>query len=217
MANCRRSTMRSCAYLGERGGRAGDFSTLKARDVDYRGLGRAYVEKSIAFIESGTPRGALDESVPFIDKMPQNFAYIGFIFLALPKAKVIVTERKAMDTCLSNFKQLYKDPFYRFSYRLDEMGQYFIAYHRLMRHWMGLSVSESIRSGTRSSSIGRSRSPSGCSSTADWSGSAGILMPGGATVPWRLRARHRSGKRSARIRSAAGSDMSDSCRRFWRN
>ena len=122
--------MRSCAYLGERGG--------WARDVDYHGLGRAYVEKSIAFIESGTPRGALDESVPFVDKMPQNFAYIGFIFLALPKAKVIVTERNAMDTCLSNFKQLYKDPFYRFSYRLDEMGQYFIAYHRLMRHWMSL-------------------------------------------------------------------------------
>ena len=124
--------------LGERGGRAGDFSTLKTWDVDYRRLGSAYVEKSIAFIESGKPRGALDESVPFIDKMPQNFAYIGFIFLALPKAKVIVTERNPMDTCLSNFKQLYKDPFYQFSYRLDEMGQYFIAYHRLMRHWMSL-------------------------------------------------------------------------------
>lgn len=124
--------------LDGRRGRAPDFSTLTSREVDYDGLGRAYVEKSVAFIESGKHRSGLDESVPFIDKMPQNFAYVGFILLALPKAKVIVTERNAMDTCLGNLRQLYRDPFYQFSYRLDEMGKYFIAYDRLVRHWSKL-------------------------------------------------------------------------------
>lgn len=124
--------------LGGRHAGAMDFSTLKAKAIDYRALGRAYVEKSIAFIESGKHKGDLDASLPFIDKMPQNFAYLGFICLALPKAKIIVTERNAMDTCLGNLRQLYRDPFYQFSYRLDEMGKYYVAYDRLMRHWSRL-------------------------------------------------------------------------------
>lgn len=115
-----------------------DFSRLKAKDVNYRELGRRYIEKSIAFIQSARHKAAFDPSDTFIDKMPRNFLYVGFILLALPEAKIIVTQRNAMDTCLSNLKQLYNDPFYQFSYGLDEMGTYFIAYHRLMQHWLRL-------------------------------------------------------------------------------
>ena len=115
-----------------------DFSTLDSLEVNYHELGRTYVNKSMAFINSAKHKSAFDSSITFIDKMPQNFFYIGFIFLALPNAKIIVTEKGAMDTCLSNFKQLYNDPFYQFSYQLDELGKYFIEYHRLMRHWKNL-------------------------------------------------------------------------------
>ena len=115
-----------------------DFSTLDSLEVNYHELGRAYVSKSMAFIHSAKHKSAFDSSITFIDKMPQNFFYIGFIFLALTNAKIIVTEKGAMDTCLSNFKQLYNDPFYQFSYQLDELGKYFIEYHRLMRHWKSL-------------------------------------------------------------------------------
>ena len=115
-----------------------DFSTLNSLEVDYFELGRTYVNKSMAFINSAKHKSAFDPSIAFIDKMPQNFLYIGFIFLALPNAKIIVTEKGALDTCLSNFKQLYNDPFYQFSYQLDELGKYFIEYHRLMRHWKSL-------------------------------------------------------------------------------
>ncbi|MEX2125988.1 MAG: sulfotransferase [Woeseia sp.] len=115
-----------------------DFSGVEAKDVDYRELGRRYVEKSMAFIQSARHKAAFDSSDTFIDKMPRNFLYVGFILLALPSAKVIVTQRNAMDTCLSNLKQLYNDPFYQFSYRLDEMGAYLIAWHRLMQHWLRL-------------------------------------------------------------------------------
>lgn len=112
-----------------------DFSPVAGADVDYRALGQRYVDASIDFIGSAQHKSAFDESMRFVDKMPQNFMYIGFVLLALPEAKVVVTERSAMDSCLSNFKQLYNDPFYQFSYRLDELGEYFIAYQQLMRHW----------------------------------------------------------------------------------
>lgn len=115
-----------------------DFSSTSFTEPDYHTLGRRYADNSLDFIRSAAHKSSFDPSMTFIDKMPQNFMYLGFILLALPEAKVIVTERNAMDTCLSNFKQLYNDPFYRFSYRLDELGKYFIAYRRLMRHWHAL-------------------------------------------------------------------------------
>jgi tetratricopeptide (TPR) repeat protein len=112
-----------------------DFTSGVDAEIDFEGLGRRYVDASMDFICSAQHKSAYDTSMRFVDKMPQNFMYVGFILLALPEAKVIVTERHAMDTCLSNFKQLYNDPFYQFSYQLDELGKYFLAYRQLMQHW----------------------------------------------------------------------------------
>jgi tetratricopeptide (TPR) repeat protein len=120
------------------GGEAADFSALKGKTVDFRALGQAYIEKSIAFIASARHKPVPGQSAAFIDKMPQNLPYVGLIMLALPRAKLIVTQRDAMDTCLSNLQQLYNDPFYQFSYRLDELGSYVIACERLTRHWAAL-------------------------------------------------------------------------------
>lgn len=124
--------------LGVRGGQAADFSALEGKPVDFRALGQAYVEKSIAFIASARHKSVPNPSTAFIDKMPQNLLYVGLIMLALPRAKLIVTRRDPMDTCLSNLQQLYNDSFYPFSYRLDELGRYVIACERLMRHWNAL-------------------------------------------------------------------------------
>lgn len=124
--------------LRAHGGPARDFRALRGASIDWRALGRAYVEKSAAFIRSARHKTGFESCAAFIDKMPQNFMHVGFILLALPNAKVVVTERGAMDTCFGNFRQLYNDPFYRFSYRLDEMGAYYIAWRRLMRHWIDL-------------------------------------------------------------------------------
>ncbi|MCB1729385.1 MAG: sulfotransferase, partial [Halieaceae bacterium] len=38
------------------------------------------------------------------------------------------------DTCYAIYKTLFQDA-YPFSYDLAELGQYYIAYHRLMQHW----------------------------------------------------------------------------------
>ncbi len=93
--------------------------------IDFRALGGAYV--------AGT-RPLRDGSPYFIDKLPFNFLYSGLIHLALPQAKIINLQRHPMDTCYAVYKQLFKDA-YPFSYDLDELGQYYIAYHRLMQHW----------------------------------------------------------------------------------
>lgn len=67
----------------------------------------------------------------FIDKMPRNWLYIPLIRLLFPDAHVIDMRRDAMDCCWSNFTQLYADSG-EFSYDLQELGQYYRSYERMM-------------------------------------------------------------------------------------
>jgi tetratricopeptide (TPR) repeat protein len=93
--------------------------------LDFRALGEAYIA-SVRPLRDGRPY--------FIDKLPFNFLYAGLIHLAMPRAKIINLQRHPMDTCYAVYKQLFRDA-YPFSYDLGELGQYYIAYHRLMQHW----------------------------------------------------------------------------------
>jgi tetratricopeptide (TPR) repeat protein len=93
--------------------------------LDFMTLGERYI-RSAQPLRDGSPH--------FIDKLPFNFLYAGLIHLALPRAKIINLQRHPMDTCYAVYKQLFRDA-YPFSYDLDELGQYYIAYHRLMQHW----------------------------------------------------------------------------------
>ena len=75
------------------------------------------------------------ESAPhFVDKMPNNFLHIGLIKLILPNAKVIDARRHPMSCCFSGFKQLFGEG-QEFSYGLNEIGNYYRNYVRLMDHW----------------------------------------------------------------------------------
>lgn len=67
----------------------------------------------------------------FIEKLPENFLYLGFIAKALPSAKLIHVYRNPLDSCLGLFKQ----PFFRYAYTLEDLGHYYCAYHRLMQFW----------------------------------------------------------------------------------
>ncbi|MDP9198107.1 MAG: sulfotransferase, partial [Pseudomonadota bacterium] len=93
--------------------------------VDFRALGEAYIAAT---------RSLRDSRTRFIDKLPFNFLYAGLIHLALPNAKIINLQRHPMDTCYAVYKQLFRDA-YPFSYDLDDLGAYYVAYDRLMRHW----------------------------------------------------------------------------------
>lgn len=70
----------------------------------------------------------------FIDKLPNNFIYLGLILTALPNAKIINTRRDPMDNCFGCFKQLWAEG-QHFSYDLDDLGHYYRDYLRLMAHW----------------------------------------------------------------------------------
>ena len=93
--------------------------------LDFRALGEAYIRAT---------RPLRDERAHFIDKLPFNFLYAGLIHLALPRARIVNLQRHPMDTCYAVYKQIFRDA-YPYSYDLDELGRYYIAYHRLMQHW----------------------------------------------------------------------------------
>jgi hypothetical protein len=69
-----------------------------------------------------------------INKTPQNFLYAGLIHLALPDAKMIHLRRHPLDSCYAMYKTLFRMG-YPFSYNLEDLGHYYLAYHRLMQHW----------------------------------------------------------------------------------
>jgi tetratricopeptide (TPR) repeat protein len=67
----------------------------------------------------------------FIEKLPENVLYLGFIAKAWPNAKIIHLRRHPMDACFAAYKQSY----FRFAYSLNDLAQYYLAYDRLSRHW----------------------------------------------------------------------------------
>ena len=72
-----------------------------------------------------------------IDKMPQNFLHVGFAALLFPRATVVHCTRDPLDTCLSNYFQIFPGGI-DFSYDLSELGRYYRNYQRLMSHWQAL-------------------------------------------------------------------------------
>jgi len=69
-----------------------------------------------------------------VDKTPMNYLYLGLIHTALPQARVIHVRRHPLDVCYAMYKTLFRMA-YPFSYSLSDLGQYFLAYYRLMQHW----------------------------------------------------------------------------------
>jgi tetratricopeptide (TPR) repeat protein len=70
----------------------------------------------------------------FTDKMPNNFAYVGFIKTILPNAKIIDARRHPMDSCFGCFKQHFAKG-QTFTYDLFELGEFYLEYCELMDHW----------------------------------------------------------------------------------
>ena len=67
----------------------------------------------------------------FIDKLPENFLYLGFIAKAFPQARLVHLRRNPMDACFA----MYKQSFFKFAYTLENVGRYYVAYERLHQHW----------------------------------------------------------------------------------
>jgi predicted Zn-dependent protease len=69
----------------------------------------------------------------FIDKMPNNFLYVGLIHLILPNARIIDARRHPLGCGLSAFKQHFARG-QNFSYSLADLGRYYADYVAWMAH-----------------------------------------------------------------------------------
>jgi hypothetical protein len=106
-----------------------DLDTIQhLRDVDWKRLGEQYVEST---------RPGTGTRPRFIDKLPHNFLLAGSIAAALPNAKLICLRRDPMDTCLSNFRQLFalSSRNYDYSFDLLDTGRYYLLFDNLMAFW----------------------------------------------------------------------------------
>lgn len=67
----------------------------------------------------------------FIDKLPENVLYAGFIAKAWPDARLVHLRRNPMDACFA----MYKQSFFKFAYSLENIARYYVAYRQLVEHW----------------------------------------------------------------------------------
>ena len=76
----------------------------------------------------------LGDEPMFVDKLPFNVLYLGFIAKAFPEARIVMLHRHPMDVCFAMYKQVFTWA-YKFSYRLEDLGRFYVAYRRLVEHW----------------------------------------------------------------------------------
>jgi tetratricopeptide (TPR) repeat protein len=107
-------------------GELGAFPRALKQGSDPAAWGLAYIQAARQYrgIEAGR----------FIDKFPSNYLHCGAIHMALPRARIVALRREPMDTCLALFKAHFAGA-YPFSYRLEDLADYYAAFDRLMTHW----------------------------------------------------------------------------------
>jgi predicted Zn-dependent protease len=106
---------------------SGYSAVLATLDPDQcRELGERYLSQTR--IQRKTPAPF------FIDKMPNNFAHIDLIQLALPRAKIIDARRHPLGCCFSGFKQHFARG-QGFTYSLEDIGRYYRDYVELMAYF----------------------------------------------------------------------------------
>lgn len=106
-----------------------DVDTIRrAGSADLSDLGARYIAST---------RPGTGQRRHFVDKLPHNFLYAGFIAGALPDARIVCVHRDPLDTCLSNFRQLFalSSPYYDYSFALETTARYVVLFERLMAHW----------------------------------------------------------------------------------
>ncbi len=117
--------LKHCRRLGNAPqGKLSDLIPLSP-EASFESLGEDYI--------AGTRPGT-NSAAHFVDRLPINFLYAGLIHLALPKAKIILLERDPMDACYAVYKTLF-ERLYPYSYDLNELAAYYVAYRQLIDHW----------------------------------------------------------------------------------
>lgn len=100
----------------------------RAGQVDYARLGRAYID-STRPLTGAAPR--------FVDKAPSNYFVAPLILRALPNARIVCIRRHPLDSCLSNYKQIFPmdDRYFDYVYDLAWTAEKFVLFDRMLAHW----------------------------------------------------------------------------------
>ncbi|MGB5723694.1 MAG: sulfotransferase [Parasphingorhabdus sp.] len=100
----------------------------KAAEMDLSNIGASYIENTLDRAHG---------SRNMVDKMPLNFFYAGLIHRALPNARIISLRRGAMDSCLSNVRQLFstRHSYYNYTFDLEDTAEFYRSFDALMMHW----------------------------------------------------------------------------------
>ena len=78
--------------------------------------------------------GDLDAGATHIvDKVPQNFLYLGLIALLFPRARIVHCCRDALDVGVSCYLGDFGEE--NWTGTLENIGHYYLQYERLMKHW----------------------------------------------------------------------------------
>ena len=116
--------------LATRGGAesgAGFFEAVAASSpAELAALGERYLEGTRKLRKTAAPL--------FIDKMPNNWLYVGLIHLILPNATIVDARRHPLGCCFSCFKQHFARG-QSFAYALEDLGAYYRDYVALMHHF----------------------------------------------------------------------------------
>ena len=93
--------------------------------ADPAGIGSAYLERA---------RTVVGDAARFIDKLPLNFFYVGFLRRALPNARIVCIRRHPLDSCLSNYKQIFPmdDRYFDYVYDLAWAAEKFVLFDRML-------------------------------------------------------------------------------------
>jgi hypothetical protein len=76
-----------------------------------------------------------EDTIAYIDKMPENYRLVGFLKAVYPECKIIHVRRDPRDIALSMFKAHFAGSALNYTYDLPSMGHRFNLYDRVMRHW----------------------------------------------------------------------------------
>jgi tetratricopeptide (TPR) repeat protein len=109
-----------------------DAETIAATEnINFAKLGEDYIEST---------RAITGKTARFVDKMPLNVLYVGFILKALPKAKIVCLDRNPLDTIVSNFRQLFavNQSYYSYSYDLESTTEFYLLFNQLTALWLAL-------------------------------------------------------------------------------
>lgn len=78
-------------------------------------------------------------TVAFVDKMPTNYRFVGYILQAFPNARIVHIERDPRDVALSMWRVHFTSHWMNFAFELKAMAHNANLYRKYMTHWSAVA------------------------------------------------------------------------------